>query len=77
MQASSQVELQQDTAFAIGGNLSPGQANVSKVQIPPECLQCVITWHAVVPVGEFNCSGLITPVDDSTVTVAKPVCVKQ
>ena len=76
-QASSQIELKQDTAIVIRHNVAPEQVTISEVQIPPICTDCSIHWHAAAPTGEFECSGLIRTIDDSSVGVEKTVCVKK
>ena len=52
-----QLQLQNETARAIGGSVSPLQITISDVSTGTICYAaCPTSWRASAPSGEFDCS---------------------
>jgi hypothetical protein len=64
---------QRATAFAIGGTaVAPDQVRISNQTASAEVSGVVHRWHASLPNGEFDCSGV-----QNEQLLVQPVCVKK
>ncbi len=69
-----ELQLQNETAVAVGNSLSPMDVKISDIATGTVCYtDCPTTWRAATPVGDFECSDP----DPDQLGARKTICTKR